>query len=161
VSYGDVRGFDYAPIVMQIRGTRSLQVVGEEVRAVRNAQLQHFDSIDTKAGVVLGFAAGLVALAPDRASPFVRVGRAIAVLSGFLALWTVWPRRYWSTNLRSLRDKHLSADPEFTLLQLLDTKIDMAERTAGILHIKANRLKWAMITLASAVLMTGIGLGVD
>jgi hypothetical protein len=77
-----------------------------------------------------------------------------------MALWTVWPRRYWSTNLRSLRDKYLAAEPEFTLVQLLDTKIDMAERTAGILHAKATRLKYAMVTLASSVLLTGIGLRV-
>jgi hypothetical protein len=146
--------------VAEIRGTRSLDVVHEEVRAERGEQLQHFDSIDTKAGIVLGFAGALVALAPDRASLLVQIGRAVAVLSGFIALWTVWPRRFWSTNLRSLRDKYLAAEPEFTLVQLLDTKIDMAERTAGVLHAKATRLKWAMVTLASSVLLTGIGLGV-
>lgn len=144
----------------ELRGVRSLQVIRDEVRAERSSQLQHFDSLDTKAGIVLGFAGALVALAPDRATLFVQVGRAVAVLSGFLALWTVWPRRYWSTNLRSLRDKYLAAEAAFTALQLLDTQIDMAERMAGILHGKASHLRRAMVALAAAVLLTGIGLEV-
>jgi len=74
-------------------------------------------------------------------------------------LWPVWPRRFWSTNLRSLRDKYLAAEPEFTLLQVLDTPIEMAERTASILHGKATHLKRALVALAAAVLLIGIGLG--
>ena len=116
----------------ELRGVRSLLVIRNEVRAERSAQLQHLDSLDTKAGIVLGFAGALVAPASDRATLFVQVGRAVAVLSGFLALWTVWPRRYWSTNLRSLRDKYLAAEAEFTALQLLDTQVDMAERGIGL-----------------------------
>jgi hypothetical protein len=143
-----------------VKGVRSLEVVREEVRAERGAQLQHFDSIDTKAGILLGFAGALVALAPGRTTVLVQVGRAVAVVSGFLALWTVWPRRYWSTNLRSLRDKYLAAEPEFTLLQVVDTQIEMAERMAEILHRKGTHLKRAMVALAAAVLLIGIGLGI-
>ncbi len=50
---------------------------------------------------------------------------------------------------------------EFTRLRLLDTQIDMAERTARVVQSKAVRLKLAMIALAVSVLLTGIGLGVD
>ena len=102
-----------------------------------------------------------MALAPGRALLLVESGRALAVLSGFLSLWTFWPRRYWSTDLRPFRDKYLAAEPEFARLRLLDTQIDMAERMGSILRSKATRLKLAMITLAVAVLLTGIGLGVD
>lgn len=143
-----------------LKGVRSLDVVREEVRAERGAQLQHFDSIDTKAGILLGFAGALVALAPGRTTVLVQAGRAVAVVSGFLALWTVWPRRYWSTNLRSLRDKYLAAEPQFTLLQVVDTQIDMAERMAEILHRKGTHLKRAMVALAAAVFLIGIGLGI-
>jgi hypothetical protein len=44
------------------RGTTSLEIVLEEARAERAAQLQHFDALDAKAGVLLGFSAALVAL---------------------------------------------------------------------------------------------------
>jgi hypothetical protein len=144
----------------ELKGIRSLSVVREEVRVERDAQLRHFDSIDAKAGILLGFAGALVALSPIRTDALVEVGRYVAVVSGFLSLWAFWPRRYWSTNLRPLRDRYLAAEPEFTSLRLLDTQIDMAEHTAEVLRSKAVRLKAAMIALAIAVLLTGIGLGV-
>jgi hypothetical protein len=147
--------------VAQLKGIRSLSVVREEVRAERDSQVRYFDSIDAKAGILLGFAGALVALSPVRTDVLVEMGRSVGIVSGFLALWTFWPRRYWSTDLRPLRDRYLAAEPEFTTLRLLDTQIDMVERTAEILRSKAIRLKAAMIALAIAVLLTGIGLGVD
>lgn len=66
-----------------LKGVRSLDVVREEVRAERGAQLQHFDSIDTKAGILLGFAGALVALAPGRTTVLVQAGRAVAVVNGW------------------------------------------------------------------------------
>lgn len=144
----------------KIKGIGSLEVVLEEVRGERAAQLEHFDSIDTKAGIVLGFAGALVALGSRQTYVLVDLGRGVGVLSGFLSLWTFWPRRYWSTDLRPFRNKYLAAEPEFTRLRLLDTQVDMAERMAGILQDKAMRLKLAMVALAVAVLLTAIGLGV-
>ena len=47
------------------QGIRSLDVVREEIRIERAAQLQHFDALDSKAGIVLGFAGAIVALAPS------------------------------------------------------------------------------------------------
>ena len=90
----------------------------------RDHQLQHFDALDQKAGIVLGFAGALVALAPARPEVLLSLARAAAVVSGFLCLSTFWPRRYWSTDLRPLRDKYLAAEPSFTRLRLLDTQID-------------------------------------
>ena len=96
----------------------------------------------------------------DRTEPQSFIITQPAVVSGFLSLWTFWPRRFWSTDLRPLRDRYLAAEPEFTSLRLLDTQIDMAQQTGAILRSKAFRLKEAMITLAIAVLLTGQGLGV-
>lgn len=53
---------------MAAQGNRklpSIEIVLEEVRFEREAQLQHFDSLDAKAGILLGFAGALVALAPS------------------------------------------------------------------------------------------------
>ena len=124
-------------------------------------QLSHFDSLDSKAGIVLGFAGALVALTPGGSPGLANPGRWLAIVSGFLALWTFWPRRYWSTNLRPFRDKYLVAEPAFTAIRLLDTQIDMIERMGSILKSKAVRLKASMVALASAVLLVGIGLGLD
>jgi hypothetical protein len=60
-------------------GTRSLEVVAAEVQTEREAQLRHFDALDSKAGVMLGFAGALAALAPAAFNAVVDVGRAVAV----------------------------------------------------------------------------------
>jgi hypothetical protein len=59
---------------------RSLDVILEEVRVEREAQLQHFDSLDAKAGIVLGFAGALVALAPRNVNWVVDMGRFVAIV---------------------------------------------------------------------------------
>jgi hypothetical protein len=49
---------------------RSLDIVFEELRTERDQQLHHFDALDQKAGIVLGFAGALVALAPGGSDVF-------------------------------------------------------------------------------------------
>jgi hypothetical protein len=44
---------------------RSLEIVAEEVKSERRMQLAHFDSLDSRAGIVLGFAGAIVALTPS------------------------------------------------------------------------------------------------
>ena len=143
------------------RNIRSLDVVWDQVRIEREVQLAHFDALDTKAGIVLGFAGALVALAPAGSIVLIDIGRAVAVASGGFALWTVWPRRVWATDLRALRDLYLPADPLFARLRLLDTQIQMAESLADLLSRKALRLKLGMALLLSAALLTAIGLGIE
>ena len=87
----------------------SLELVLEEARSERQAQLVHFEALDARAGVILGFSGALVALTPERGGLVVALGRLFAVLSGITALGSFWPRRYSVTDLRSLRDKYLTA----------------------------------------------------
>ena len=138
----------------------SLDAILEEVRSERQAQLRHFDALDAKAGIILGFAGALVALAPV-GGLVVDPGRFAAVASGIVALSTFWPRSYWATNLRELRNLYLASEPEFTRLNLLDTQIEMAEGLAGVLSGKALRLRWAMTLLAIAATFTAFGLAVN
>jgi hypothetical protein len=138
----------------------SLDAILEEVRSERQAQLRHFDALDAKAGIILGFAGALVALAPV-GSLVVDLGRFAAVASGIVALSTFWPRGYWATNVRELRNLYLASEPEFTMLNLLDTQIEMAEGLAGVLSGKALRLRWAMTLLAIAATFTALGLAVN
>jgi hypothetical protein len=50
------------------QGIRSLDLLVDEVRVEREAQLRHFDALDQKAGIVLGFAGVLVVLVARRSS---------------------------------------------------------------------------------------------
>ncbi len=86
-------------------GIRSLEVVLEVVRRERDAQLRHWDALDAKGGVMLGFAAALAALAPMDVNVVVDAGRILAVAGGLAALVAFWPRRYTAVKVRKLRDR--------------------------------------------------------
>ncbi len=60
-------------------------------------------------------------------------------------------------DMRKLRDRYLVADPEFTRFHVLDTHIEMEERSSRLLQSKAFRLKLAVGLLAAAVLFIASG----
>ena len=145
---------------MSRQATRSLVALIEEVRTEREFQLRHFDAVDAKAGIILGFAGALVAFAPG-GHVLIQTARYVASVSALLALWTFWPRRFWATDLRHLRDLYLAAEEQFTRLRLLDTQILMVETFGRELSRKAWRLKLAMTVLALAAILTAVGTAVD
>ena len=140
--------------------TPSLAPILAEVRWEREAQLRHLDALDAKAGLVLGFASALAALASGE-TLLVQVGRLVAVMGGLLGVWTFWPRNWPGMDLRNLRDLYLGAERSFTELSVLDTQIEMADRAASHMRNKALRLKGAMTALAVAAIFMAIGLAVD
>jgi disulfide bond formation protein DsbB len=131
------------------------------VRAERDRQLKHFEALDTKAGIVLGFAGALVALTPRHVNALLVIGRIGAVLSAFLGLSTFWPRDVWSEEVPELRARYLAADLAFTKLRLLDTLVNAATATRAVVRSKAFRLKLAMIALAVAILSVGSGAAIQ
>jgi hypothetical protein len=139
------------------KGTKSLDVILEEVRIERGAQLQHFDALDGKAGIVLGFSAAVAALAPSH-HLVVGLGRLVVVLGALTALWTFLPRVFQLTNVYSLREKYLAAHPDFTKLNLLDAQISMMKSAKDLLEAKAFRLKLAMGFLALGVILVSVGI---
>jgi hypothetical protein len=138
----------------------SIDVVAEEVRWERDAQLRHFDALDGKAGILLGFAGVLVVLAGGD-HPLVLIGRLVAASSGLTAMAAFWPRRYMSTEVRRLREKYLSSDRPFTRIRMLDTQIVMVESVKHVLLVKGRLLKVATGALAVAVGLDAVGLALD
>lgn len=103
----------------------SLELVASEVKSELEQQLRHFEGLDTKAGIVLGFAGVLVALS-GKVEPLVgRVGLGLAALAALLAVWAFFPRTFPVLDLSQLRERYLTAEPEFTALHLLDTRLEM------------------------------------
>ena len=96
-------------------GLPSLDLVASRVRAQLEHQLRHFDGLDNKGGIVLGFAGVVVAIAEQLNLPTI-AGRLAAAIAALLALWAFLPRRYPVLDTRKLRDRYLRADPEFTKL---------------------------------------------
>jgi hypothetical protein len=116
----------------------------------------HAESLDTKAGVVLGFAGILVGLGAT-AQPQVsstglfRSGLLVAVLSGVLAVLAFLPRKYPVIETLQLRQRYLTAPAAETRLYLLDTQIKMVGQAADLVKRKGRRLLLALAALAVSV----------
>lgn len=123
----------------------------------------HAESLDTKAGVVLGFAGVLVGLGTT-AQPTVssgilfKVGLGFAVLAALLAAVAYIPRRYPVIEVGRLRTSNLTAPPEETKLELLDTEIVMVQEAADLVRRKGRRLQASVVSLAlgASLVVAGI-----
>lgn len=123
----------------------------------RERQLSHFEALDNKAGVTLGFSGVIAALATDVDTIHARFGIGAAILAAILAMLAFVPRTHPLFDLRKLRNRYLSAENEFTRLRLLDTSIDMYEQANVVLRRKARFLSAAMAALVVAVVLLGLG----
>jgi hypothetical protein len=138
---------------------KSLDLILREVRVERQAQLQHFDAVDAKAGITLGFAGALVALSRSPGTVVLVAGRYVAAVAALVAMWAFIPRRFAQTAVRNLREKYLRAEPDFTKLKLLDSHLEIMRITGDLLERKTKRLKVAVALLGTAAVLVAIGLG--
>jgi hypothetical protein len=146
---------------MDAQRVRSLELVERVVRDERAAQLDHFDALDMKAGVILGFAGAIIALSSPAATATTIVGKALAIVSAGFTIGTFWPRRFWTMDVLALRDGYLAADPAFTRLRILDTMIATARENDRTLALRGRTLKAAMVALAVAAVLIGTGSWLD
>lgn len=138
----------------------SLNLLLDTAKAERSAQLAHFDALDAKAGVVLGFAGALIALSPGITFGF-RTPAVIGLVgSALLAAAAFLPRNLPALEMSQLRN-YLRAEAEFTKLTLFDTILQMISEAADALGHKALLLKLSTLLLAvsAAILATGVVLG--
>ncbi len=123
----------------------------------------HAESLDGKAGVVLGFAGvlvGLGATAQVAVSEEVifQIGLAVAVVAAILAAWAFLPRRYPVLEVGRLRQANLTASEAETRLDLLDTQIVMVDEAAALVRQKGWRIRAAVgcLAVAAALVVAGI-----
>lgn len=136
-------------------GLSSLRLISARVEAQLELQVRHFESLDNKAGIMLGFAGLLLAVAGGK-DGFAVLGGIFAVSASLSALWAFLPRGYPVIDTRKLRDRYLRADPEFTDLHLLHTLIAMETKAAQLLRRKALRLSVSITFLAASILFFAI-----
>lgn len=121
----------------------------------------HAESLDTKAGVVLGFAGVLVGLGAT-AQAFVsaalafQVGLGMAVLAALSAAFAFLPRKYPVVEVLPLR-AFLTAPEAETQLTLLDVQIDMVIEAATLVKLKGRLIKVAvgLLAVAAALIVAG------
>jgi hypothetical protein len=140
----------------------SCPILLDQVAKERETMNTHADSLDTRAGVILGFAGvlvGLGATARDEivANTVFQSGLAVAVVAAVLAAWAVLPRRYPVLQVLPARQKLLSAPESETQLQLLDVQIKMVMEAADQVRLKGFRVRWSIVCLSVAVLLVVVG----
>jgi hypothetical protein len=134
----------------------SVERVLSAVRRHQDQQQAHFESIDTKAGVLVGFAGAIAALARDVESVVGKAGVLASGISALLGIVSFWPRSYPVFDPRRLR-RYLRAEDQFTALRLVDTETEMALRASRLIERKARWLRWALVALVSAVVLLATG----
>jgi hypothetical protein len=135
----------------------SLDLLLDCVRREREAQLAHFDALDSKAGILLGFAGGLIALSPDIPSWARNVSLPLLGLAALLGAAAFFPRRMPTLDVRHLRE-YLQADEEFTKLRLHDSEVQMIDEGGRELGRKATLMKAAVLFLGLGAVTLAIGI---
>lgn len=118
----------------------SLDVLAAEARAVQDMLVRHFEALDTRTGVVLGFAGALVALARGASGSLPLAARAVAAASALASLWAFLPRRYPRVEVAAIREHYADADAAFTKLALLDAHLLIEAKAVSLVQAKARRL---------------------
>ncbi len=145
----------------------SLVIVLTQVATERETMNAHAESLDGKAGVVLGFAGVLVGLGATSqivvsSGIIFQIGLAVAVVAAILAAWAFLPRRYPVLEVERLRQANLTASEAETRLELLDTQIVMVKEAATLVRQKGWRVRAAVdgLAIAAALVVAGIVVGV-
>lgn len=131
-----------------------LSMVGSQVEE----QAHRGDAIDTKTGLLLGFAGVLAGLATgrDRSWP-ADVAIIVAIGSALLATWAFFPRAYPAIAPREWRRRFLHTPAFEVRFRYLGYPIYRYEETEIRLRMKVLRLRLALGFLAAAVLFTALG----
>ncbi len=140
----------------------SLQILLDQVASERELMNAHAESLDAKAGILLGFAGVLVGLGATAQATIstdgvFQSGLAVAAVAAGLAAWAVLPRRYPVLQVLPVRQKFLAAAESETQLQLLDVQIKMIMDAAQLVKHKGSRVRWSVICLAIAAALVVVG----
>lgn len=137
----------------------SLEALEDVVRREYDAQERRADSLDTKAGLVLGLAGLLVSLTPDMVwVPLVLVARLLAGASAVLALrvFAVSPGR--APHLEVIKQRGLTEARRELVAALISGHGLLRDASAA----KTRRIRAALhlLTLAVGTIVTGTAVGV-
>jgi hypothetical protein len=134
----------------------SLDVVTDVLRSELGRRQQHFDSLDTKSGLVLGFSGILVSLPKQVPFPFLATGAALAGLAAAASMAALWPRGFPVLETTRLAD-YISAEVDFTKRRLSDTLESMLMEASELLERKGKMLGLAFALLAAALVTLAVG----
>jgi len=121
-------------------------------RAEADLYFKHGDAQDSKAGIVLGFSAALVALGGGQDPNVVeQLGRLLAFLSGLLAFWAIFPRDFAVVSAHYWREQ-IDSGGEKVRRRVTRDYLAAASKNKAATDDKAVPLKASMIVLFISIL---------
>jgi hypothetical protein len=137
----------------------SLDVIRAELDIEAAAQAKRGETADARAGVVLGSAGALAGLAVNAKIVQVLPGAGAALIAAVLAAVVFLPRLRHVVDPVELRQRYAFHSPDHTKKQVLDNRIADFAANEKIVAAKLNLLRWAILTLALAVMLVVGGAG--
>jgi len=145
----------------------SLGVIFQEVKDAIRIQVDQFDKLDAKIGLILAAAGVSLAvvlsngfLPPEgkRLTSVLQLPGVMAiVLSAVCAVRALWPRAYYfAPSPRHLKTEYLAKDDHETSLKLLDAWIESHEKNDGIINRKALWTKLSASLLATGLFLVAL-----
>lgn len=134
----------------------ALELLGQEIKDEREAQLRHFESQDAKAGIVLGFSGVLVAIGGLPASLADAAVHLVAFAASALALSAFFPRSFPALDVYEVRRSYEMSDAAFLRVHLIDTRIAMLGKASVMIERRTRRLRSAVILLALAIAIVAL-----
>lgn len=138
-----------------------MEVVSSEFDALRTLQADSIQALDTKAGVVLGFAGTIMAVLAvmQRADTtwLSIVGFLLIAVAAGLGVWAMLPRdfHYWPKPSVLLND-YMLKDPDAPTTgsreQILADKVNAYEQNEKILAGKARLVTWSAVSLGAGII---------
>jgi hypothetical protein len=135
----------------------SLDIIRRELEFEVASQERRGASLDTKAGLILGFAGVIAGFAKDLPRWWLPPALLLAVAAGGTAVRALFPRIAASVRPQQLRNRHLTKAEHETALILLDTRIVLYEQDEERLKLKLKWMKVAVVLLFCAVALVGAG----
>lgn len=135
----------------------SLGVIESELDRSELSFQQRAQSLDGKAGLILGAAGVIVALASADESVLRTVGQGFAVAAGVAAAWAFLPRTGGTINPAQLQALYLDQPELTTRLTLLATRVDLYRADEESLRRKFRRLLLAVAFLLVAAVAVFAG----
>lgn len=134
----------------------SVGLVLDALQAELDRRRQHFESLDTKSGLILGFSGVLLSLPKDVPFGFLAAGSVLVAAAAVASLLALWPRGFPVLNTTRLAD-YIAAEIEFTQRRMTDTVEQMLVDASHLLRRKALALKVAFVLLSAGLLVLGMG----
>lgn len=135
----------------------SLRVIEVELNRAEVSYQQRAQGLDTKAGLILGAAGVIVALAVGHKSVWLTVGQVAAVLAGVAAAAAFFPRTGGIINPSQLQERYLDQPELTTRLTLLATRVDLFQADEESLKRKFGRLRASVVFLLLAAAAVCVG----